>query len=74
MRGRWLVPWVGMRVQAPRQERDQRGQGPELKSILATRRQSSKRMQGLLARETEDKNHKVDLHVQVSARLWRVHR
>lgn len=53
MRGRWLVPWDAMR--APRQERDQRGQGPEPESILATGRQSSKQMQGLLARKQKTK-------------------
>lgn len=67
----WLVPWVGMR--APRQGVTREGRGLNRESILATRRQSSKRMQGLLARNRRQ-TIKVDLHVQVSARLWRVHK
>ena len=53
VRARWLMPWDGTR--APRQERDQRGQGPEPKSVLATGRQSGKRMQALLARKQKEK-------------------
>ena len=53
MRAWWLLPWDGTR--APRQEHDQRGQGPEPKSVLATGRQSGKRMQALLARKQKEK-------------------